>query len=172
MMICAALSKGSSTIRNLLQSQDLSLTTQALAAMGADIKVLEPGLVAVQGFNGRPVAHEAPIFLGNSGTSMRLLAGIAALGQTRYTLTGDKRMCERPMIELLDALNCLEVEAGALNPEEPPCHHPRAGEKRRHHHHRLFQEQPVFIVSAHDGGIDGRGSDHFTAGPAGFCSLY
>jgi 3-phosphoshikimate 1-carboxyvinyltransferase len=120
MMICAALSKGSSTIRNLLESQDLSLTTQALAAMGADIKVLKPGLVAVQGFNGRPVAHDAPIYLGNSGTSMRLLAGIAALGQTRYTLTGDKRMCERPMIELLDALNCLEVEAGALNPEGTP----------------------------------------------------
>ncbi len=115
MMICAALSKGSSKIRNLLESQDLSLTATALCAMGASIKELESDLVAVQGFNGQPTPHEAPIFLGNSGTSMRLLAGIVALGQTRYTLTGDKRMCERPMIELLDALNTLQVEAKSIN---------------------------------------------------------
>jgi len=120
MMICAALSKGSSKIRNLLKSQDLSLTATALCAMGASIKELEPGLVAVQGFNGRPTPHDPPIFLGNSGTSMRLLAGIAALGQTRYTLTGDKRMCERPMIELLDALNCLQVEAKSIHPGGTP----------------------------------------------------
>lgn len=120
MMICAALSKGSSKIRNLLESQDLSLTAKALAAMGAGIKALEPGLVAVQGFNGRPIPHAPPIFLGNSGTSMRLLAGIAALGQTPYTLTGDERMCERPMIELLDALNMLQVEAKSIQPGGTP----------------------------------------------------
>ena len=89
-MICAALSNGSSKIRNLLQSQDLSLTAKALTDMGADIIQLEPNLVCVQGFNGRPTPHETPIFLGNSGTSMRLLAGIAGLGQTVYTLTDRK----------------------------------------------------------------------------------
>ena len=120
MMICAALSDGRSKIRNLLQSQDLSLTARALSAMGADITQLEPNLVAVQGFNGRPTPHETPIFLGNSGTSMRLLAGIAALGQTVYTLTGDERMCERPMVELLDALNGIQVKAWSKKPGGTP----------------------------------------------------
>ena len=120
MMICAALSKGSSKIRNVLKSQDLSLTAQALAAMGAGIKELEPGLVVVQGFNGRPIPHEKPIFLGNSGTSMRLLAGIAALGQTVYTLTGDERMCQRPMVELLEALKLIQVEARSENLKGTP----------------------------------------------------
>lgn len=115
MMICAALSRGVSNIRNLLKSEDLTLTAQALSAMGAGIKELEPGLVQVKGFNGRPIPHEPPIFLGNSGTSMRLLTGIAALGQSVYTLTGDERMCQRPMIELLDALNLIDVEARSEN---------------------------------------------------------
>jgi 3-phosphoshikimate 1-carboxyvinyltransferase len=119
MIICAALSNGRSKIRNLLQSQDLSLTATALTAMGADI-TQGPNLVGVQGFNGRPIPHETPIFLGNSGTSMRLLAGIAGLGQTVYTLTGDERMCERPMVELLDALNGIQIKAWSKNPGGTP----------------------------------------------------
>jgi 3-phosphoshikimate 1-carboxyvinyltransferase len=120
MMICAALSQGTSRIRNLLKSQDLSLTTQALTAMGARIKEIEPGLMEVTGFNGKPIPHDPPIFLGNSGTSMRLIAGLAGLGTTEYTLTGDKRMCQRPMNELLDALNMIQVEAKSQNPEGTP----------------------------------------------------
>ncbi len=120
MIICAALSKGTSRIKNLLKSQDLSLTTQALAAMGARIKEIEPEIIEVKGFNGRPIPHLSPVFLGNSGTSMRLIAGIAALGTTPYILTGDKRMCQRPMIELLDALNMIQVEAKSQNPQGTP----------------------------------------------------
>jgi 3-phosphoshikimate 1-carboxyvinyltransferase len=120
MMICAALSMGTSKIRNVLKSEDLSLTAQALTAMGACIEELEPDLVAVQGFNGRPIPHDAPIFLGNSGTSMRLLTGIAALGRTEYTLTGDKRMCQRPMVELLDALRMIQVDARSNTPGGTP----------------------------------------------------
>lgn len=120
MMICAALSRGTSRIQNLLKSQDLSLTAQALAAMGAGIKEIEPGITEVRGFNGKPAPHDAPIFLGNSGTSMRLIAGIAGLGTTVYTLTGDKRMCQRPMIELLDALNMIQVEAKSQNSTGTP----------------------------------------------------
>jgi 3-phosphoshikimate 1-carboxyvinyltransferase len=123
MMICAALSNGSSTIRNVLKSQDLSLTGGALCAMGAGIKELEPDLVEVRGFDGHPIAHDPPIYLGNSGTSMRLIAGIAALGKTVYTLTGDERMCERPMNELLDALKMIQVKAFSQNTGGmPPVH--------------------------------------------------
>ncbi|MCG8618779.1 MAG: 3-phosphoshikimate 1-carboxyvinyltransferase, partial [Desulfobacterales bacterium] len=100
MMICAALAEGKSVIHNALKSEDLSLTCQTLSYMGAKIDEISDAVTEVTGFAGKPTPFADPIYLGNSGTSMRLLAGIAALGQTPYTLTGDERMCQRPMNEL------------------------------------------------------------------------
>ena len=77
-------------------------------------------MLEVTGFNGKPNPYSSPIYLGNSGTSMRLLAGIAALGNSPYTLTGDTRMCQRPMNELLDALKRLNISAFSQNPEGTP----------------------------------------------------
>ncbi len=115
MMICACLSKGRSDIHNLLQSDDICLTMDALKHMGAKIDPVEKNMYQVTGFGGRPRPCSTEIYLGNSGTSMRLLAGIAALGDTPYILTGDRRMCERPMRELLDALNQIKVLANSVN---------------------------------------------------------
>ncbi len=120
MLICAALASGTSTISNSLKSEDLSLTAQTLTAMGAKIKEISDNMVEVTGFNGKPKPHAPPIYLGNSGTSMRLLAGIAALGSSPYTLTGDKRMCQRPMNELLDALKRINISASSQNPGGTP----------------------------------------------------
>lgn len=120
MLICAALSNGCSVISNLLDSEDIQLTTACLSHMGAKITVLPDKRVQVRGFGNQVCAWDKPIYLGNSGTSMRLLAGIAALGKTPYILTGDKRMCERPMKELLDALNQIGIEAASPNKEGTP----------------------------------------------------
>lgn len=123
MMICAALSSGTSNIENLLQSDDIKFTIEALKHMGAKIHRNKDNFHRVTGFNGNPHPCEKDIYLGNSGTSMRLLAGIAALGNTCYTLTGDQRMCERPMIELLDALRQLGIYADSKNKKgTPPVH--------------------------------------------------
>ncbi len=115
MMICAALSKGSSIISNLLESEDIGLTMQCLKNIGADIVQDKSNTFHVTGFGRTPKPFENEIYLGNSGTSMRLLAGIVALGNTDYTLTGDKRMCERPMQELLDALKLVNIHAVSKN---------------------------------------------------------
>ena len=77
-------------------------------------------IISIYGTKGILKPRTKPVYLGNSGTSMRLLAGIAALGNTRYTLTGDQRMCERPMIELLDALTLLGIDATSKNPKGTP----------------------------------------------------
>jgi len=120
-LICASLARGRSRITNLLESEDIRLTTNALRMMGATIRLLEDGVVEVKGFDGRPGPGEGEIFLGNSGTSMRLLAGIAALGDKPMVLTGDGRMQERPMKELLDALEMIGVTARSLkNNGNPP----------------------------------------------------
>jgi len=120
MMLCASLSDGTSHINNLLQSDDINHTINALRLMGADIDQLTATHYRVAGFGGTPHPCNKAIYLGNSGTSMRLLAGIAALGDTGYTLTGDSRMCERPMTELLDALTFLGIQARSENEQGTP----------------------------------------------------
>lgn len=120
MLICAALADGISEIYNVLDSQDISLTRKTLACMGAQINVSQDSTLSVTGFGGRPKPWPEPIHLGNSGTSMRLLAGIAALGSTPYTLTGDERMRQRPMGELLDALSRIRISTASQNNEGTP----------------------------------------------------
>jgi 3-phosphoshikimate 1-carboxyvinyltransferase len=120
MMICASLSNGTSNIKNLLQSDDIKHTIDALKQMGADIDQVKGTHYRVAGFGGNPKPCNKDIYLGNSGTSMRLLAGVAALGNTGYTLTGDQRMCERPIVELLDALTGLKICAKSENKKGTP----------------------------------------------------
>jgi len=120
MMICTSLSNGTSNIKNLLQSDDIKLTINGLKNMGAYIDLVKGNQYRISGFGGNPKPCSKAIYLGNSGTSMRLLAGIAALGNTCYTLTGDLRMCERPMKELLDALTGLGIQAKSENKKGSP----------------------------------------------------
>ena len=110
-LICASLAAGKSQIENLLESEDIKHTMSALCKMGADIKEKNKKIVEIKGFNGSPQAFTKPIYLGNSGTSMRLLAGVAALGNSPYILTGDKRMQQRPMGDLLNALKTVGISA-------------------------------------------------------------
>jgi len=130
MMICASLCNGTSNIKNVLQSDDILLTIKALKNMGAKIDPVLEDHHKVTGFNGNPAPYNKKIYLGNSGTSMRLLAGIAALGKKEYTLTGDQRMCERPMNELLDALTMLNIFAKSDNKNGTPPVHIRGDSKK------------------------------------------
>ena len=109
-LIAAALAPGESILANALKAEDTELTAQALAGLGADLD-WQGHTIRVLGTGGhlKPVAD--PIFLGNSGTSMRFLTAVVALGSGTYRLTGTPRLCERPMGELLEALNNLGVQA-------------------------------------------------------------
>jgi 3-phosphoshikimate 1-carboxyvinyltransferase len=113
MLIAAALADGGSRIENALASEDTELTMRALGCFGIRVARRAAG-VDVAGCGGKLTAFSEPIDLGNSGTSMRLLAAVAALGEGPYTLTGNARMRERPIQDLLDALSQLGVDARAL----------------------------------------------------------
>jgi len=113
-LIAAALADGKSVIRNALRSEDTQLTMNALQQMGVSIKEAPSG-IEINGCNGHFRPTEDPIFLGNSGTSMRLLISLAALGQGDYLLTGTRRMQERPVQALLDSLGQIGVPARSLN---------------------------------------------------------
>ncbi|OQY08530.1 MAG: 3-phosphoshikimate 1-carboxyvinyltransferase [Desulfobacteraceae bacterium 4572_123] len=113
-LVAAALADGISTIENGLVSDDTLLTLNALKKMGTQIENLQDRFV-VSGTNGCLESCRAPLFLGNSGTSMRLITALAAIGQGEYLLSGTKRMHERPLQDLLDGLHQIEVNAISVN---------------------------------------------------------
>ena len=89
------------------------MTLKALEQMGARVEDMGDDL-RITGRAGRLAPCAEPVYLENSGTSMRLLTAIAALGQGKYTLTGTERMAERPIEDLLDALSALGISARSV----------------------------------------------------------
>lgn len=114
MLIAAALANGVSILKNALVSEDTLFTMEALRQMGIRVEVNSAD-VHVDGKGGHLEPCDSPIYLGNSGTSMRLLTAVAALGEGTYTLTGSDRMQKRPIKDLLDALQQIGVAARSLN---------------------------------------------------------
>jgi len=114
-LIASALSNGECLIRNALISEDTILTLQALKQMGIRIDDKAQDRIMVSGSSGflKPAADQ--IFLGNSGTSMRLLTAVAALGQGTFILAGTDRMAERPIQDLIDSLDQLGVQICSMN---------------------------------------------------------
>ena len=109
-MVIAALAEGESRLRDVLIAEDTDLLAVALGSLGANIR--RDGRDMIVAGTGGKIAHSPrEIHLGNNGTAMRLLAGMASLGKERTILRGDGRLCERPMKPLLDALRDL----GALS---------------------------------------------------------
>jgi 3-phosphoshikimate 1-carboxyvinyltransferase len=114
MLIAAALSTDWCRIHNPLESEDTGYTLQALMKLGVTAEKSDD-YINIKGVGGDFQPAAEPIDLGNSGTSMRLLTGVSALGQGTYILTGTDRMKQRPIQDLLDALGQLGVEAAAIN---------------------------------------------------------
>ena len=113
-LVAAALSDGVCRIENCLLSEDTRLTMNALRQLGASIQE-KVEHVNVAGCSGKFKPCERPIFLGNSGTSMRLLTALTCLGQGTYRIEGTKRMHQRPIEDLLDGLVQLGMPARSLN---------------------------------------------------------
>ncbi|RJQ62862.1 MAG: 3-phosphoshikimate 1-carboxyvinyltransferase [Desulfobacteraceae bacterium] len=114
MLIAAALSGGLCTLANCLRSQDTLLTLNALRQFGIPIEADKEPII-VHGHSGRLKPSSEPIRLENSGTSMRLLTAVAALGTGTYLLTGSRRMQERPIQDLLDGLSQIGISVRAIH---------------------------------------------------------
>lgn len=119
-LITSALARGESFLKNALKSEDTIYTAQGLERMGIKITWEKEG-VKVEGSGGLLKKGKINIYLNNSGTSMRLLTGLAALREGQTYLDGSDRMRARPMGELLRALTMLKVKAyAAKNNGSPP----------------------------------------------------
>lgn len=102
-LIAAALADGRSTLLTPLASEDTAYTSAALKAMGIDINTTGDQWT-VNGSSGRIKTPDSEIFLGNNGTATRFLTSVAALGHGVFTITGEKRMEQRPIAPLMQAL--------------------------------------------------------------------
>jgi 3-phosphoshikimate 1-carboxyvinyltransferase len=97
-LLLGALAEGESTVLGLSDGDDVARTAAAVRALGADLDATRvPGAVVISGGPGR--LHEAagPLDMGNSGTTMRLLAGVVAGRKWTTRLTGDASLSGRPM---------------------------------------------------------------------------
>ncbi|MBU4262287.1 MAG: 3-phosphoshikimate 1-carboxyvinyltransferase [Proteobacteria bacterium] len=103
-LIAAALADGNSTLLTPLASEDTAYTSAALKAMGIAITPADDQWT-VNGTGGRINTPDQEIFLGNNGTATRFLTSVAALGHGIFTIAGEKRMEERPIAPLMQALS-------------------------------------------------------------------
>jgi len=111
-MVCAALAEGESTLTGVLDSEDTRLMAAALARLEIEVEPdWEEQTVRVRGCGGRPAAAGADLYVANSGTTVRFLTALVALGQGTFRLDGTPRMRQRPIQPLLDALGQLGVRA-------------------------------------------------------------
>ena len=119
-LLLAALADGTSRLRNLLAAEDTHVMIEALRTLG--VAVDEAGdAVVVHGCGGRFPVRDAELFLGNAGTAMRPLTAALAFSGGRYRLDGVARMRERPIGDLVDALNAAGARIAYLGtPGYPP----------------------------------------------------
>ena len=109
-LLLAALSHGSTTIHGLLASDDTMVMLGALTSLGIKWEQLDDHTHIIHGANGVLPVHEADLFMGNAGTAIRpLTAALAVIGGD-YTLHGVSRMHERPIGDLVDALNAIGAQ--------------------------------------------------------------
>jgi len=126
-LLLAALADGTTTVHDLLDSDDTRVMLDALAALGCSVTRTDDTL-RIGGLGGRLKTPSASLFLGNAGTAMRPLTAALALLGGDFELRGVPRMHERPIGDLVDALTQLGCQVDYLgNPGYPPLQiHPVA----------------------------------------------
>ncbi|MFA5105057.1 MAG: 3-phosphoshikimate 1-carboxyvinyltransferase [Candidatus Margulisiibacteriota bacterium] len=104
-VMLASLSDGACNVDNLLESDDCMRTVECFRAMGTLIEKNDSGryLVRGRGLKGLTAPRDI-LYVGNSGTSIRLLLGILAGQHFSATITGDESIKQRPMKRVVDPL--------------------------------------------------------------------
>ena len=123
-LVCAALARGKSTLVGALESEDTRVMIDALVRLRIPVRH-DPAArtIEVEGCAGRLPAGDVELYVANSGTTMRFLAAMVALGQGVYRLDGTPRMRERPIEDLVAALGQLGVDAQSENGFPPVTVH-------------------------------------------------
>ena len=111
-LIVAAMADGPSVLTGVLDSEDTRVMVESLRRLGIGVEH-DPSSTTIQvpGCGGKVPAESAELQVANSGTSLRFLAAMLAAGRGTYRLDGTPRMRQRPVADLLAALNGLGADA-------------------------------------------------------------
>ena len=133
-VIIAALSNGVCTLQGFLPSEDCMQTVNAMRALGIKIEQPEPTTLIVHGKKRVLTAPKNEINCGNSGTTMRLLAGLLA-GQTfESRLVADAGLSRRPMDRVIAPLSEMGASIVAEGPDQTAPLRVRGGSLRGIHY--------------------------------------
>lgn len=120
-IMLGAIADGVTDISGFLEGEDALSTLNAFRAMGVDIEGPEQGRVRVHGVGLYGLrAPDGPLDMGNSGTSMRLLAGLLAGQSFSATLTGDVSLSKRPMERVAAPLRLMGAQVATAAGGRPP----------------------------------------------------
>jgi len=116
-----SLAEGTSHISGFLEGEDSLNTLRAFQAMGVEIEGPTDGKVTIHGVGMFGLkAPEKALDLGNSGTSMRLLAGLLAGQKFDVELSGDTSLSKRPMKRVTDPLSKMGARVDTAEDGKPP----------------------------------------------------
>lgn len=122
-LMLAALADGVSQVQGFLEGEDTLATAAMLAQMGVRIETVAAGVRRVHGVGMAGLrAPEGVLDCGNSGTAMRLLAGILAAQPFASTLVGDASLTRRPMQRICQPLVQMGADIRASADGTPPLH--------------------------------------------------
>ncbi len=124
-LLLSALSRGTTKLNNILRSDDSAVMIAALKKLGVEVVEddTDDTVVIISGVGGLFSNHDdgvVELFLGNAGTAMRPLCAALALSDGCYKLTGEPRMYERPIGDLVDALRVLGAHIEYLGADGYP----------------------------------------------------
>ena len=119
-VMLAAMSNGPCVIKGFLASEDCLSTVSAMRALGVKIEVADETTLIVHGVRRGFTAPPRDIDCGNSGTTMRLMAGILAGQPFRSRLTGDGSLSKRPMKRIIEPLTRMGAKITAEGKDGRP----------------------------------------------------
>jgi 3-phosphoshikimate 1-carboxyvinyltransferase len=119
-LILASLASGTSRIDGLLDSADVRATAAACRQLGATIEPSGQGLRVAGAEAGGLAAPAGPLDMGNSGTAMRLLAGVLAAQPFSTVLVGDASLSRRPMNRIVQPLRMMGADIETAAGGTPP----------------------------------------------------
>ncbi|WP_027850070.1 bifunctional prephenate dehydrogenase/3-phosphoshikimate 1-carboxyvinyltransferase [Marinospirillum insulare] len=120
-IMLGALAEGTTQVKGFLEGEDALATLQTFRDMGVLIEGPHNGQVTIHGVGMHGLKKpQGPLYLGNSGTTMRLLAGLLAAQPFDTELTGDASLSKRPMNRVADPLRLMGAEIATADQGRPP----------------------------------------------------
>ncbi len=114
-LLMAALADGISQIHNAPENNDIAHLIDVLAYLGVAVQKKKKNALFLKGCGGTVVAPLQPLNVGESGTLFRFITSIASLCASPVTITGSRRIGERPIADLLSGLENLGVKIISTN---------------------------------------------------------